>query len=177
VNVDALSKLLRDHGMDDDAIERAVRIATGEESEEDAIHAAVRKGLEKSGLDEEAVEEIAGRVLKNRHEAAEDRLPANALKHGSISSGGLGGYGHGHKHGAHEMAHDDFNAMFDTARLRSVGRDGNFSYGAGDKVREMEREARRQPRQKLAYDARGTRDDNSFLEMFPGAARLFPSSM
>jgi Arc/MetJ family transcription regulator len=110
VDTDALADVLRKAGLDDDAIEQAVKIALGEEdgeSEEGAVNEAVRKGLRKSGLSDDAVSEIVDRVLKNRREAAEDRMPANALKHGSISGGGFGGYGHGHKNGEHEMAHDN----------------------------------------------------------------------
>jgi hypothetical protein len=164
--------------LDDDAIEQAVKIALGEEdgeSEEDAVNEAVRKGLRKSGLSDDAVSEIVDRVLKNRREAAADRLPANGLANGSISGGGFGGFGRGHKNGGYELASDSarFDAMYDTARLRSNGRDGNFGHGTSNKRREAEEDLKRRRRpQRMASDRALQSNDADYLARAPrGCAR------
>jgi hypothetical protein len=126
----------------------------------------VEEALKRAGCPEGDCEQIVSDCVEAYGEA-DDRLPVSALH------GGMGGYMSGmSKHGEHEMAHDDsFDEMFGTARLRSVR--GDFGYGAGDKIREMEREVRRRPRSKrMAHDARDTVGGNDFYEMFPGAERL-----
>jgi hypothetical protein len=132
----------------------------------------VEEALKRAGCPEEDCESIVSDCAEAYGKAV-DRLPVSALH------GGMGGYGHGSKHGEHEMASDSFTEMFGGAeRLNEYTRD-NFGFGGADSSarQEIALELRRWPRRKLAYDARGTRDDNSFHEMFPGAKRLLPTSM
>jgi hypothetical protein len=173
VDTDKLSAFLSEH-LSPDEVAEAIEIAGGGESYEadhEAVRRAVAEGLKGSGLSEDACKQITDHVLANVGRMGGDRLPANALANGSVSSGGFGGFGHGSKHEANEIASDSFYERFPGAERESTRDD--FGYGTSNKRREIEQEQlRRRPRRRIALDEQRAQTSSDYYTRFPGARRL-----